>query len=453
MRTTSCASQPLTARLTAAERVLTVTQKLTAVRQVAGAQQPVSYVPHVQAPPAAGSPIVVRTAAAGRRSARHVTRDCLIAAQQRACRHLVTTVTNSVVWLSRGYLLQAAQADVAVHLKRPASAAGLLPDPRLLQRARADSPQRTNADSPTPKQYRPEVPTRMPSIPAVASAPAAPAPAAVSGALQPKPLPASSSGTAHRAIPSGQRIDPIAAPAASVPHSGVPGLGAPPAASTSGFQRPPSASYGMTASPALFIASGVQTASASVAPAAGRLPVPSSLRPASLSKPAPPTGPTVIEPPGLQDDPAPAPLSPVFIQPSLAGSPPAKQRMQRAAGNVQQPVASQLPPPTWRPGLQQPPQQPQQQALPALQATPGAVPPGNGATAPQMQSLKQHPNSPAQASANHQQPRGVTGLAANGLDLAPSASRPAPLQRALDLTLVDLDLPPDVVLTPEQVHF
>ena len=36
-------------------------QKLTAVRPVTSAQQPSSYVPHVQAPSSAGSPAVVRS--------------------------------------------------------------------------------------------------------------------------------------------------------------------------------------------------------------------------------------------------------------------------------------------------------------------------------------------------------------------------------------------------------
>ena len=203
-----------------------------------------------------------------------------------------------------------ADSGASAGQKRPAAAADLLPDPRLLQRSRV------NAGRPTPKQYRPEPPNRKPAASAAALAPASRLSAAANAVPQPLPTVTSIGGSVL----------------AGAQQSAVPGL-------------------------ETITTSGNGTGAALSAPS--RLPQlsPSSTAPFMLP-PASVLMPAAMEPPGLEDGRAPSRAPPVL---SYAGLSPGKGPMQRAAVNALQPASKQLPPPSWLPAGQRPSQQQQRQ--------------------------------------------------------------------------------------------
>lgn len=318
-------------------------------------------------------------------------------------------------------------AGASAGQKRPAAAANLLPDPRLLQRPRID------AGSPTPKQYRPEPPNRQPAAPAAAVAPASRLSASISAATQafPSAVPASGSGSAqgsggsHRAM--------TAAPSTGTQQNAVPGL-------------------------------EVFTSSTGTPSAPPRLPAESPPRTAPVvSAPASAAVPVAMEPPGLQDELLPPRTSHVL---SHGGLSPGKAPMQRAAVNLIQPALKQLPPPTWLPVSQPPPQQQRQQQPQPSRSGVGATHQGNGVgpTAgrglgvgllPHLQHGQQPPASSSRPTlpVQHRQPNGaLSARVSNQTVAASSVQQPGPA--ALSRQGVrPVELPPDVLrpLNQQQV--
>ncbi len=418
-------------------------QKLTAAPQPGGGQQPVSHLPHVETVPLPASPSSVRTSClcpfqthyslwCGTLSCHALS--CASSAQHRLCcqSDVVKCMSNicAVSYVLYLHARDAEQADqpspaagAVAGQKRTALEANLLPDPRLLQRPRTDT------GSPTPKQYRPEPPSRQPAIAASGPATASRLSATVNAAsrLSLGAAPAGSTGLVQSAV--GGHGTASAAPGP------VPGLETPAPVGRIIQQAPPAGSH-------MPAASQPRKAATVLPPAAASQPV-------------------TVEPPGLQGGSSPSRASPV---PSRAAISPGRAPMQRAAADPPQPSSQPLMPPSWRPPGQ-PPSQQQQQQLPPSRPMVSALHNGNGIPSPagqgsgggvvhhlqhgqQQQHQAATPSRPPPAQ-QHQQPS--TGLAAR---VAPQAAAQLPGPAAMSRPGIrPVELPPDVLrpLNQQQV--